>query len=67
MEITIIHKQDNIVHFLVEGVDVAFANALRRTMLTRLPSMAIVSIATTYQRIVTAKVRDVAFVSARLL
>lgn len=41
MEITIIHKKDNIVHFLVEGVDVAFANALRRTMLTRLPSMAI--------------------------
>lgn len=41
MEITIIHKQDNIVHFLVERIDVAFANALRRTMLTRLPSMAI--------------------------
>src|SRR4030042_780914 len=41
MEITIIRKQDNIIHFLVEGVDVAFANAIRRTMLTRLPAMAI--------------------------
>ena len=41
MEITIIRKQENIVHFLAEGVDVAFANALRRTMLTRLPAMAI--------------------------
>jgi len=41
MEITIIRKQENIVHFLAEGLDVAFANALRRTMLTRLPAMAI--------------------------
>jgi DNA-directed RNA polymerase subunit D len=41
MEITIIRKQDNIAHFLAEGIDVAFANALRRTMLTRLPAMAI--------------------------
>ncbi|MHA1771455.1 MAG: DNA-directed RNA polymerase subunit D [Candidatus Thorarchaeota archaeon] len=41
MEITIIHMEDNVCHFLIEGVDVAFANALRRTMLTRLPSMAI--------------------------
>jgi DNA-directed RNA polymerase subunit D len=41
MEITIIHREDDTVHFLVEGVDVAFANALRRTMLTRLPAMAI--------------------------
>lgn len=41
MEITIIRRQENIVHFLAEGLDVAFANALRRTMLTRLPAMAI--------------------------
>jgi DNA-directed RNA polymerase subunit D len=41
MEITIIRKQENIIHFLAEGLDVAFANALRRTMLTRLPAMAI--------------------------
>ena len=41
MELTIIHKNENDVHFLVEGVDAAFANALRRTMLTRLPAMAI--------------------------
>ncbi|MBD3405767.1 MAG: DNA-directed RNA polymerase subunit D [Candidatus Lokiarchaeota archaeon] len=41
MEITIIHKSEHDVHFLVEGVDVSFANALRRTMLTRLPAMAI--------------------------
>ncbi len=41
MEITIIRKQENIIHFLAEGIDVAFANALRRTMLTRLPAMAV--------------------------
>jgi DNA-directed RNA polymerase subunit D len=41
MEVTILHKDENVVHFLLEGVDVAFANALRRTMLNRLPSMAI--------------------------
>jgi len=41
VEITIIHMEDDVCHFLIEGVDVAFANALRRTMLTRLPSMAI--------------------------
>jgi DNA-directed RNA polymerase subunit D len=41
MEITIIRKQDNVIHFLAEGIDVAFANALRRTMLTRLPAMAV--------------------------
>jgi DNA-directed RNA polymerase subunit D len=41
MEITIIHKQDDAIHFLVEGIDVAFANALRRTMLTRVPAMTI--------------------------
>ncbi len=41
MEITIIRKQGNVIHFLAEGIDVAFANALRRTMLTRLPAMAV--------------------------
>lgn len=41
MEITILHRDSEVIHFLVEGIDVAFANALRRTMLTRLPSMAI--------------------------
>ncbi|MHA2142052.1 MAG: DNA-directed RNA polymerase subunit D [Candidatus Thorarchaeota archaeon] len=41
MEIMIIHRQDDAFHFLVEGIDVAFANALRRTMLTRVPAMAI--------------------------
>ncbi|NWF97165.1 MAG: DNA-directed RNA polymerase subunit D [Candidatus Thorarchaeota archaeon] len=41
MEITIIRKDKDLIHFLIEGVDVAFANALRRTMLTRLPAMAI--------------------------
>lgn len=41
MEITIIHKDENDIHFLIENVDVAFANAIRRTMLTRLPAMAI--------------------------
>jgi len=33
--------EDDVCHFLIEGVDVAFANALRRTMLTQVPSMAI--------------------------
>ncbi len=41
MEITIIRREDNLLHFLVKGIDVAFANALRRTMLTDLPTMAI--------------------------
>ena len=41
MEITIIRKTEDDIHFLVEGVDAAFANALRRTMLVHLPSMAI--------------------------
>ncbi|MHA1926013.1 MAG: hypothetical protein ACW974_08870 [Candidatus Thorarchaeota archaeon] len=41
MDIMIIHRQDDTLHFLVEGIDVAFANALRRTMLTRVPAMAI--------------------------
>jgi DNA-directed RNA polymerase subunit D len=41
MEITIIHREEDRVHFLVEGMDVAFANAMRRTMLNRLPAMAI--------------------------
>ncbi len=41
MEITVLYKDNETIHFLVEGIDVAFANALRRTMLTKLPSMAI--------------------------
>ena len=41
MEITIIHRQDDTIHFLAEDIDVAFANALRRTMLTRVPAMSI--------------------------
>ena len=41
MEITILKKTGNDIHFLLEGTDVAFANALRRTMLTRLPAMSI--------------------------
>ena len=41
MEITILHKNERDIHFLLEGVDVSFANALRRTMLTRLPAMCI--------------------------
>jgi DNA-directed RNA polymerase subunit D len=41
VDITVIHKTKSDIHFLVEDVDAAFANALRRTMLTRLPAMAI--------------------------
>ncbi len=41
MEITIIHRQDDTIHFLAEDIDVTFANALRRTMLARVPAMSI--------------------------
>ncbi len=41
LEITVVHKEDNILHFLIKGIDVVFANAFRRTMLARLPTMAI--------------------------
>ncbi len=41
MDFTILKKDEQNIQFIIEGVDVAFANALRRTMLTRLPAMAI--------------------------
>lgn len=41
MEIRVLYRDNETIHFLVEGIDVAFANALRRTMLTKLPAMAI--------------------------
>jgi DNA-directed RNA polymerase subunit D len=41
MEVTVIYKDDSTLHFLVEGIDAAFANAIRRTILTRVPAMSI--------------------------
>ena len=41
MEVQIIEKTDTAMRFVVRGVDVPFANALRRIMLAEVPSMAI--------------------------
>ncbi len=41
MEVQITEKTDITMRFVVKGVDVPFANALRRTMLAEVPSMAI--------------------------
>lgn len=41
MEVQITEKTDIAMRFVVKGVDVPFANALRRTMLAEVPSMAI--------------------------
>lgn len=41
MEIQIVEKTDDYMRFVVKGVNVPFANALRRIMLAEVPSMAI--------------------------
>lgn len=41
MKIQILDKTDNEFKFLVEGISAAFANALRRVMMTEVPTMAI--------------------------
>jgi len=41
MEIRIAEKNDVVIQFIVEGVDVPFMNALRRIVLAEVPSMAI--------------------------
>jgi DNA-directed RNA polymerase subunit D len=41
VEIQIIEKTDDFMHFIVRGVDVPFVNALRRIILTEVPTMAI--------------------------
>ena len=41
VEIEILEKTDDYVRFIVKGVNVPFANALRRIMLTEVPAMAI--------------------------
>ncbi len=41
VEIQILEKTDDYLRFIVKGVDVPFANALRRIMLTEVPAMAV--------------------------
>ncbi len=41
MEVQILEKTDTTMRFVVRGVDIPFANALRRIMLAEVPSMAI--------------------------
>jgi len=41
MKIQILEKNGNEIKFLVEGISAAFANALRRVMMTEVPTMAI--------------------------
>jgi DNA-directed RNA polymerase subunit D len=41
VEIQILEKTDDFMRFIVSGVNVPFVNALRRTMLTEVPAMAI--------------------------
>jgi len=41
VEVQVIEKTDTAMRFVVRGVDVPFANALRRTMLAEVPSMAV--------------------------
>jgi DNA-directed RNA polymerase subunit D len=41
VEVQILEKTDDYMRFIVKGVNVPFANALRRIMLTEVPSMAI--------------------------
>ncbi len=41
MEIHILHRGEDTVEFVVEGVDTAFVNALRRTFLSEMPTFAI--------------------------
>ena len=41
VEIQILEKTDDFMRFIVRGVNVPFVNALRRIMLTQVPTMAI--------------------------
>jgi len=41
VEIQILEKTDDFMRFIVRGVNVPFVNALRRIMLTEVPTMAI--------------------------
>jgi DNA-directed RNA polymerase subunit D len=41
VEIQILEKSDDFMRFIVRGVNAPFVNALRRIMLTEVPSMAI--------------------------
>jgi len=41
MQIKILEKRDNAIRFILEGVDVAFANALRRTIIGEVPTFAV--------------------------
>ena len=41
MEIRVLHRGEDTIQFLVEGVDVAFVNALRRIFISEMPTFAI--------------------------
>lgn len=41
MQIKILEKRENAIRFVLEGVDVAFANALRRTIIGEVPTFAV--------------------------
>ncbi|USS40845.1 DNA-directed RNA polymerase subunit D [Thermococcus aggregans] len=41
MQIKILEKRDDAIRFILEGVDVAFANALRRTIIGEVPTFAV--------------------------
>lgn len=41
MEIRILHKGEDTIKFIIEGVDVAFVNALRRAFISEIPTFAI--------------------------
>ncbi len=41
MKVTVLSLNEDTVKFIVDGIDTAFANALRRTMVSEVPTMAI--------------------------
>ena len=41
MKVTVLSLNEDTVKFIVDGIDTAFANALRRTMVSEVPTMAV--------------------------
>jgi DNA-directed RNA polymerase subunit D len=41
MKVTVVSVNEDTIRFIVDGIDSAFANALRRTMISEVPTMAI--------------------------
>ncbi|AIF68814.1 DNA-directed RNA polymerase subunit D [Palaeococcus pacificus DY20341] len=41
MKIKILEKREDAIRFIIEGVDIAFANALRRTVISEVPTFAV--------------------------